>query len=78
VINGGGIISIASEIRALEAGGVYDPAWVEMKLACLVQTLDAILERGLRERRPTQEIAIDIAQARIDAARTRARVLEYS
>jgi len=49
-----------------------------MKLARLVQTLDAILERGLRERRPTQEIAIDIAQARIDAARVRERVLEYS
>ena len=78
VINGGGIISIAAEIRALEAGGAYDRAWVEMKLARLVQTLDAILERGLRERRPTQEIAIDIAQARIDAARIRERVLEYS
>jgi len=69
VINGGGIISIASEIRALAAGGAYDPAWVEMKLAKLMETLDAILDRGLTERRPTQEIAIEIAQARIDAAR---------
>jgi leucine dehydrogenase len=78
VINGGGIISIAAEIRALEAGGAYDPAWVEAKLARLVQTLDGVLERGLRERRPTQDIAIEIAQARIDAARTPERLLKYS
>lgn len=78
VINGGGIISIAAEIRALEAGGAYDPAWVEMKLARLVETLDDILERGVRDHRPTQDIAIAIAQARIDAARRRERQLEYS
>jgi len=78
VINGGGIISIAAEICALEAGGAYDPAWVEMKLARLVQTLDDVLERGVREHRPTQDIAIAIAQARIDAARRRERLLEYS
>jgi leucine dehydrogenase len=77
VINGGGIISIAAEIRALEAGGAYDPAWVEMKLARLVQTLDDVLERGVREHRPTQDIAIAIAQARIDAAPARERQLEY-
>ena len=69
VINGGGIISIASEIRALAAGGAYDPAWVEMKLSKLMETLEAVLERGALERRPTQDIAIEIAQARIDAAR---------
>ncbi len=69
VINGGGIISIASEIRALGDDGAYDPAWVEMKLSRLIQTLDDILERGIRELRPTQDIAIEIAQARIDAAR---------
>ena len=78
VINGGGIISIAAEICALEAGGAYDPAWVEMKLARLVQTLDDVLERGVREHRPTQDIAIAIAEARIDAARRRERQLEYS
>jgi leucine dehydrogenase len=68
VINGGGIISIASEIRALAEDGAYDPAWVEVKLARLMETLDAILARGALERRPTQDIAIEIAQARIDAA----------
>jgi leucine dehydrogenase len=78
VINGGGIISIAAEIRALEKGGAYDPAWVEMKLSRLMQTLDDVLERGLREHRPTQDIAIAIAQARIDAARSRELTPEYS
>jgi leucine dehydrogenase len=78
VINGGGIISIAAEIRALEAGRAYDPAWVETKLARLIETLDIVLERGLRERRPTQDIATEIAQARIDGARTQERLLEHS
>jgi leucine dehydrogenase len=69
VINGGGIISIASEIRGLAEGGAYDPAWVEMKLARLMETLDEVLERSVQERRPSQDIAIEIAQARIAAAR---------
>ena len=69
VINGGGIINVAAEIRALEAGEAHDPAWVEMKLGRLMETLDEILERSLRERRPTHDIAIEIAQARIAAAR---------
>lgn len=70
VINGGGIINVAAEIRALEAGDSHDPAWVEMKLNRLMETLEEILERSLRERRPTHDIAIEIAQARIAAART--------
>ncbi|MEO8925737.1 MAG: Glu/Leu/Phe/Val dehydrogenase dimerization domain-containing protein [Caulobacteraceae bacterium] len=69
VINGGGIINVAAEIRALEAGEAHDPAWVEAKLARLMETLDEILERSTSERRPTQDIAIEIAQARIAAAR---------
>lgn len=68
VINGGGIISIAAEIRGLAEGVAYDPAWVEGKVAKMIETLDGVLEQGVRERRPTQEIAIEIAQARIDAA----------
>ncbi len=69
VINGGGIINVAAEIRGLDVGDAYDPAWVEMKLARLMETLDEILERSPRERRPTHDIAIEIAQARIAAAR---------
>ncbi len=68
VINGGGIISIAGEIRALAAGGAYDPAWVEMKLARLMETLEEVLDRSLAEGRPTHDIAIEIARARIAAA----------
>lgn len=64
-INGGGIISIAAEIRALAAAGSYDHAWVEMKLVRLMETLEEVLERSTRERRPAQDIAIEIAQARI-------------
>ncbi|MEP6966531.1 MAG: Glu/Leu/Phe/Val dehydrogenase dimerization domain-containing protein [Pseudomonadota bacterium] len=68
VINGGGIINIAGEIRALERGEALDGAWVEMKLARMIETLDEVLERSLRENRPTHEIALEIAKARITAA----------
>jgi leucine dehydrogenase len=69
VINGGGIINIAGEIRALEAGAAFDPAWVEAKLARLNETLAEILDRSAAQSRPTNEIAIEIARARIAAAR---------
>ena len=68
VINGGGIINIAGEIRALERGEAFDAAWVEAKLGRLVLTLDDILEQSLRERRPTHEIAIEVARSRIASA----------
>jgi leucine dehydrogenase len=69
VINGGGIINVAAEIRALEAGGAYDPAWVETKLARLMVTLEEVLDRSLAEGLPTQDIAIETARARIAAAK---------
>mgnify|MGYP002778280678 CR=1 FL=1 len=69
VINGGGIINVAAEIRALEAGAAYDPAWVEAKLARLMDTLDEVLRRSAAEGRPTHEIANEIARARIEQAR---------
>jgi leucine dehydrogenase len=65
VVNGGGIINVAAEIRALNAGGAYDPAWVEAKLARLMVTLDEIMGRSADERRPTHEIAAEIARARL-------------
>ncbi|HEX7761559.1 MAG TPA: Glu/Leu/Phe/Val dehydrogenase dimerization domain-containing protein [Caulobacteraceae bacterium] len=68
VLNGGGIINIAAEIRALAAGGAYDPAWVETKLTRMTQTLGEVLERSTRERRPTDVIADEIARERIAAA----------
>ncbi|MBE7217053.1 MAG: Glu/Leu/Phe/Val dehydrogenase [Caulobacteraceae bacterium] len=69
VINGGGIINVAGEIRALQAGGAFDAAWVAAKLDRLMETLAEVLDRSREERRPTHEIAGEIARARIAAAR---------
>jgi leucine dehydrogenase len=68
VINGGGIINVAGEIRALDRGEDFDPAWVEMKLARLMQTLDEVLDRSRHETRPTHEVANEMARARIAGA----------
>jgi leucine dehydrogenase len=68
VINGGGIINVAGEIRALDAGAAFDPAWVESKLGRLMQTLDEVFQRSADERRPTHEIAGEIARARMAKA----------
>ena len=69
VINGGGIINVAAEIRAIDAEAAYDPAWVQAKLDRLMLTLEEILERSRQDRRPTHEIAAEIAKARIVGAR---------
>lgn len=68
VINGGGIINVAGEIRALERGEAFDPAWVDEKLDRLALTLEEVLEQAMRERRPTHEVANEIAKARIVGA----------
>jgi leucine dehydrogenase len=68
VINGGGIINVAGEIRALERGEAFDPAWVDAKLDRLAQTLEEVLDQAQRERRPTHEVANEIARARIGIA----------
>jgi len=72
VVNAGGIINVASEVAARNSGGAYDPNWVEGKLQRLVVTLEEVLERSLTERRPTNEIANEIARARIAEARAAA------
>ena len=69
VINGGGIINVAAEIRALDRSEAYDPAWVETKLSRLMSTLEQVLQRSIDERRPTNEIAGEIARARIAEGR---------
>ena len=69
VINGGGIINVAAEIRALDAGQAYEPAWVEAKLSRLMLTLDQVLQRSKDEDRPTHAIAGEIARARIAEGR---------
>jgi len=68
VINGGGIINVAGEIRALERGEAFDPAWVEGKVSRMIETLDEVLDRAQAEQRPTHEVANEIARARIAAA----------
>jgi leucine dehydrogenase len=69
VINGGGIINVAGEIRALQRGEAFDPAWVEAKLGRLMETLDEVLDRAEAEHRAPHEVAVAIAQARIAAAK---------
>lgn len=66
VINGGGIINVASEIS-----GEYSREWVDGKLDTLMATLGEILDRSLEEKRPTAHIADAIARERIAAARNR-------
>lgn len=68
VVNGGGIINVASEMKARQAGGAYDPAWVEGKLARLMETLEEVMDRSATEKRPTHQIADAMAEARINAA----------
>lgn len=68
VINGGGIINVAGEIRALERGEAFDPTWVETKLVGLTQTLEQVLDRSITEGRPTHEVANEMAKARIEQA----------
>jgi leucine dehydrogenase len=68
VINGGGIINVAGEIRALDRKEAFDPAWVEMKLGRLMETLDEVLERSKAERRPSDQVANEMAKARISVA----------
>ena len=68
VINGGGIINVAAEIAAIEAGAAFDPDWVEAKLTRLTGTLAEVLDRSLAEKRPTHEVADEMARARIAGA----------
>jgi leucine dehydrogenase len=68
VINGGGIINVAGEIRALQRGEAFDPTWVEAKLGRLMETLEEVLDRAASERRAPHEVAVDIARARMAAA----------
>jgi leucine dehydrogenase len=69
LVNAGGITNVASELRARESGGSFDPQWVERKLVRLMQTLDEVMDRSQAEGRPTHEVADAIAEARIQAAK---------
>ncbi len=69
VINCGGIINVAAEIRAIEAGGAYDPAWVEGKLGRMVETLGEVLDKAQADRRSPHRIADELARARVRSGR---------
>jgi leucine dehydrogenase len=60
VINGGGIINVASEIR-----GDYSMDWVNDKLDTLIATLEQVMDTALSEDVPTNLVADRIARARI-------------
>jgi len=57
VINAGGIINVAGEVK-----GEYDPDWVNHKLETLAETLRSVIERAEREDRPTNVIADEMAR----------------
>lgn len=63
VINGGGIINVASEIS-----GKFSRDWVDGKLDRLMETLGAVLDEALSSDLPTSEIANRMARERIEAA----------
>jgi leucine dehydrogenase len=65
VINAGGLINIAQELRP----GGYDRASALAHVATIETTLAEIFERSEREARPTHEIADEVAMERIGAAR---------
>jgi leucine dehydrogenase len=67
VINGGGIINVAAEIRGLESGTAFDQGWVDAKLDRLALTLAEVLDRAAAEGRPTHEVADQMARERIAA-----------
>lgn len=64
VINAGGLINVAAEI----APGGYDPVEVEAKIAKIPDTLSAIFDRAEKTGKPTNDIALEMAQQRISAS----------
>ncbi|PHR60797.1 MAG: amino acid dehydrogenase [Robiginitomaculum sp.] len=67
VINAGGVINIAPEVN-----GVTDHKWVAGKVAALEQTVGEIIDRSIAENRSTNQVADEIASARILNARHQA------
>ncbi|MEO0817733.1 MAG: Glu/Leu/Phe/Val dehydrogenase dimerization domain-containing protein [Pseudomonadota bacterium] len=63
VINGGGIINVAAEIR-----GDYDRAWVDQKLDAMIATLCDVMDKALSENVSTNLVADRIARERIGRA----------
>jgi len=66
VINAGGLLNVAAE---LSPGG-YDRAATMEEVARIPETLTGIFQRAEADRRPTNDVAAEIADERIAAART--------
>lgn len=64
IVNGGGIIS-----AALEYLGGHDEKEVWARVHGIYETTRVVLIRAMREGRPTNEVADEIATSRIEAAR---------
>ena len=62
-------INVAGEIRALDRGEAFDPAWVEGKVTAMIATLGQVLDRSAAERLPADQIAVRMAKERISAAK---------
>lgn len=65
VINGGGIINVASEVS-----GTYSREWVDGKVETLMKTLGEVLDTALSESKATNMVADRIAKTRIAAGKS--------
>lgn len=65
VVNGGGIINVASELS-----GTYDLGWVDGKLMGLVDTLKDVINESEKTRTNLDKVAETMALSRISAAKT--------
>lgn len=63
VINAGGIINVAGEVK-----GEYDPAWVAAKVETLGETVAEVIRRSESQDRPTNLVADDMAREILAAA----------
>ena len=63
VINAGGIINVAGEVK-----GAYDLNWVRGKLETLAETVAEVIRRSESEDRPTNQVADDMAREILAAA----------
>ncbi len=69
MINGGGIIKRGRrDPRHRPQRGLRPPPWVAGKLDRLMLTLGEVMDRSLAEKRPTHEVANEMARARITLA----------
>ena len=64
VANAGGLINLVAELEAKRTHIPFASEWVDRKIDSLMVTLQDILDRSAVERRPTAEIAYEMAMQR--------------